>query len=44
MVFMTRSTFFSILFTFKCLSDKANKKVICFSILMGFHISSGDYE
>lgn len=44
MVCMTPSSFFSILFTLKCLTDKDSKKVICFSISVGFHISPDDYE
>lgn len=44
MVYMTLTTFFSILFTSKCLSDKESKKVICFAISIGFHISPDDYE
>lgn len=44
MVYMIPTIFFSILFTSKCLSDKESKKVICFSISIGFHIFPEDYE
>lgn len=44
MVYMTPNTFFPILFTFKCLSDKESKMVICFSISIGFHISPDDMK